>query len=200
VGGRRHRPCRARRATARAALGRQVSATADGLAGAGGHIWLVGRHDVANEYARPVVYRWTGTTWQFFAGPYRRLTVDATIAASPRGDLWMLSMPDRHHGHVILYHWNGSAWSQAARPSSLSGQPMELNSWLTFDGHDGVWPGGAAHWAGKRWINAVRVVMPPQENAGMNVSVSPIPGTRSTWGIGGAWRCSGAVSDAPGIS
>ncbi len=168
----------------------QVGTSVEDLAGAGRHVWLVGRRDVAHVYVRPAIYRWTGTTWQFFDGPYRRLTVDPTIAASPRGDLWMQSMPDRHHGHVILYHWNGSAWSATVPPSRLSGQPMELDSWLTFDGHDGVWSGATAHWDGRRWINAARVDVVPTEPAGMNVFVAPVPGTRSTWGIGNGWRCS----------
>jgi hypothetical protein len=88
-----------------------------------------------------------------------------------------------------LYHLHAGAWNAVVAPYRIDGQPVHMNSWLTYDGHDGVWSGGTAHWTGKRWINAFGVALPFDRPASMNVYIAPIPGTKSTWGIGNGDRC-----------
>lgn len=152
------------------------------LAGAGNQVWLIGCKG-NTETCRPAAFRWSGTQWRAVPGPYGRLTVDPTIAVSPAGELWIQSLPP-HKGHVVLYHWRAGKWHTIVAPIRL-----EYQSWLTYDGHHGVWSGATAHWTGRRWINAMQVALPDQNQGSMTAFVAPVPGTTSTWGLGNGSPC-----------
>jgi hypothetical protein len=171
----------------------QVPTALSGLAAAGGHVWLVGEHDVSAStgYGRPQIFTWTGLRWSYVAGPYGRVAIFPAIAASPRGELWLESA-SRRRPRIVIYHWNGSAWSHLVPPATLSGQPVIIpGDLLAYDAHQGVWLGGTMHWDGSRWINTARVAIPTSESGLVQFYVAPEPGTFSTWGIGNGWFCAG---------
>ena len=93
----------------------QVPTDVQELAGSRNHVWLVGQ-DSARTYARPVVFRWTGAQWAKFPGPYGRRTLFPTIAATPSGGLWLLSLASTRRASTLLYRWRAGAWSRIVAP------------------------------------------------------------------------------------
>lgn len=173
--------------------GKWVATTAPtwvhGMASVKGRAWVTGTNAITGISGRAGLYQWTGTRWSFVRGPYARVSVDAALVGSPRGELWVQRLtPD---GRAIIYHRARGRWNHFSFPSTVSGLPLVPNSLVTFDGHQGFWSGGDAHWDGRRWINALRVALPPSPPYGMSGPVAPIPKTLSTWGLGFVSHCRG---------
>jgi hypothetical protein len=155
------------------------------LSGAGRQVAAIGCK-TSVYICHPSAFQWTGGRWHAISGPYRRRTEFPTIAVSPAGELWIQSMPVRH-GSVIFYNRRSGKWHTAVAPNKQAGQFMGYEEVLTYDGHQGVWSGASSHWTGKRWISTLLVAT--SEPASMTARIAPIPGTASTWGLGGGAPC-----------
>lgn len=153
----------------------QVPTDVQELAGSRNHVWLVGQ-DSARTYARPVVFRWTGAQWAKFPGPYGRRTLFPTIAATPSGGLWLLSLASTRRASTLLYRWRAGAWSRIVVPSAFGN-----SNGLVADGFAGVWVGSTGHWTGRQWINTSRIAPTPRGAWALSAPVAVVQGMRSAW-------------------
>lgn len=153
----------------------QVPTDVQEVAGSRTRVWLVGQ-DSVRTYARPVVFRWTGTQWARFPGPYNRITLFPTIAPTPGGGLWLLSLAPTRRKPTLLYHWSSGSWSRIVAPRSLGN-----SNGLVADGFGGVWVGSTGHWTGSRWIDTSQIAPAPRGAWALSAPVAAVPGLRSAW-------------------
>jgi hypothetical protein len=151
-----------------------------GLDGEGHQFWLATQeHGLAP--GRTSVLRWTGSGWQDMGLPDTRKLWWPQVAVSAGGQAWVEDIPA--HGASWVSHWTGRRWQKIKVPATADGRPVSITNVMTYDGHDGVWFQGTAHWTGVRWT--VPALGPyPLSVLAMQAPVAPIPDTRGTWGIG----------------
>jgi len=153
----------------------QVPTNVQELAGARNHVWLVGQASDRTR-ARPTVFRWTGARWAKFPGPYGRRTLFPTIAATPGGGLWLLSLAATHGERTLLFRWRAGVWSRVLVPRDFGS-----SNGLVPDGFAGVWIGSTGHWTGRRWINTSRISPTPRGAWALSAPVAAVPGMRRAW-------------------
>jgi hypothetical protein len=155
------------------------------ITAAGKHVYAlaVSGYRAQDQAFMPVLYERSQGRW-LRRGQVRTRLSNPVLAASSASDVWIWGHPAGRAGRAgrgMLYHWNGVSLSNVAVPARLF-----TNDGLTADGHGGVWAGPYAHWTGSRWVSLGADVA--QFN-GLSTALAPVPGTRSTWLVGGlAWH------------
>ncbi|HET7012726.1 MAG TPA: hypothetical protein VFI65_02375 [Streptosporangiaceae bacterium] len=150
-------------------------------------IWTIDRTRGARSQA---IVHWNGTTW-------RRMPVEpalpagadlSAIAAISDSDIWVGgSGPNSKHGsYELLRHWNGRAWVADNPAVKLTSRQRFVED-LVSDGTGGIWDLASSgnyddspllrHFSHGRWQAPVKVDW-------ILISLAPIPGTASTWGVG----------------
>jgi hypothetical protein len=124
----------------------------------------------------PAIYVGEASGLHKMAAPKGRIGVFPQIAASSRGNIWLLAPALSRHKAGYLDYWNGHTWSSRAIPDRLT-----IYSWgFSYDYHSGVWLSPYAHWTGRRWV-ATNPAGPTSQYE-LNY-VAAIPGSASTWAI-----------------
>ncbi len=178
-----------------------------GLADAAGRAWILGLTGIRVRTphqltGRLVVFRSVRGRWQQVPVPSPQVTDDPVvlpqITGAPDGDVWLLqSVPARKTSRGTLYHWNGARWALIAEPASADGRSMSGDGLLSYDGNDGIWA-GLAHWTGRQWVNVYRVGPGPAYQTFLGPAAG-IPGSGSSWAVGGTGGFIGTVPSGPGV-
>lgn len=188
-----------------------------GLADVGSAIWLVGAagchagsSGLGSGIGRLVVFPQKGTAWERASKPaapvrYTSCLDSPQLAVGAHGTVWILSMPPSQQGpqggqalNATLLEWNGVHWTQVVVPARSTGHLLGAVDQLTYDGHDGVWLGPFAHWTGQRWVN-VDQLGPGQPGAIYLGATAAIPGSGSSWAVGGCGAFLLARPSGPGV-
>jgi hypothetical protein len=149
-----------------------------GITAAGNHVYAIAVSALrpADQTFVPMLYERLRGRWVRRAVVNHRLS-NPLLAASSVSDVWIWGHLPGPHAPGVLYHWNGARLQQVAVPASLVTTDV-----LTADGHGGVWAGPFAHWTGEKWIS---FRADAQRLEGMLTALAPIPGTKTTWLVGG---------------
>jgi hypothetical protein len=181
-----------------------------GLAEVDGDVWLAGvsgcgagSGGLGAGSGRLVVLRQKATGWQAVsAEPVAISTSCLTppqLAAGAPGTAWILSLPAAAgQPPGALFYWNGLRWADVAVPARSAGQPLGAVDQLTYDGSGGAWAGPFAHWTGRRWIN-VDQLGPGQPSAIQLGVAAAIPGSGSSWAVGGSGAFLVTTPSGPGV-
>jgi hypothetical protein len=188
-----------------------------GLADVSGTIWVVGAAGchagsggLGSGIGRLIVFRQKGAGWESASTPeapvrYTSCTDSPQLAVGAHGAAWILSMPPGLQGpqggqalQATLLAWNGVRWTQGAVPARSAGHRLGVVDQLTYDGHDGVWLGPFAHWTGRRWLN-VDQLEPGQAGTIYLGATAAMPGSGSSWAVGGSGAFLLARPSGPGV-
>jgi hypothetical protein len=143
------------------------------ITGAGRYVWIL-----SNSGA---IYAATNGGLEQIASPPGSLGIFPQIAASPRGQLWLLALLEATgHKPDKLDYWNGHAWTRSTVP--FRSKRLSYGSWgFIFDDHNGVWLGPYTHWTGHRWVRT----SPAAPTSALELmEVSAVPGSASAWAVG----------------
>ena len=103
--------------------------------------WAVGYTNPSALYPKPLIERWTGTSWQPVKAPSRAYANYLyAVDAKNSSDIWAVGYTNGPSGFATLaLHWNGSAWSLGTTANPYPG----------FDQFFGVSyvPGTSTFWA-----------------------------------------------------
>jgi hypothetical protein len=162
----------------------QVAGLAAGIAGARGHAWILSQRAIRDlngphMSSLPALYEGDGSGVHQVAAPVGRIGVFPQIAASPKGQLWVLAPAVSRHRQDALDAWNGHQWITHGIPAAS--KDLFYGSWgFTYDDHDGVWLGPYTHWTGHRWIRTD----PGGPTTAYELNyVTAIPGSASAWAV-----------------
>lgn len=129
-------------------------------------VWAVGQQNYSpNPAMKPLAAHWNGSAWAVTDAPFvgNRFNQLLGVSARAPGDVWAVGTWRNTSStfHVLIQHWNGSAWS--AVPAADPGNNDELlavaalsanNVWAVGDRHD---PASDTqqplimHWNGSAW-------------------------------------------------
>jgi hypothetical protein len=145
----------------------------------GSRVWLLSESSANSPTStgKAQVYESTGAGLHQIASLGRRLGIFPQLAASPKGQVWILDGSTGSHARQALSYWNGRKWSTQLIPSRF-----DFGSWgFVFDDQDGVWLGPYTHWTGRKWL-ATSPAGPTEAYELMEVA--PIPASASAWAVG----------------
>jgi len=166
--------------------------------------WAVGR------WANPaddagfdmLAERWNGITWTRVPAP-GVLHFDETalaVSASGAADAWAVGYTrviSNRRTRTIAFHWNGTAWSIVATPST-SGRDDRLSGVVDF-GATNAWAAGAGnnqplveHWDGTSWQPVALPALGPSGSTGGLTSLSAVSAS-DIWAMGTVSSLSGTT-------
>lgn len=155
------------------------------IAGGGRQVWIVSAPSgtsCARNTFHPLVSRLDGTRLVTLPAPERTVGW-ASLAASPRGRLWLMAGDVNHTSHSRLDYWTGTRWIRRALPAAASDER------LAYDGHGGVWADADAHWTGKRWVFPISCDL----SAPCPGDATPVAGSTSVWALSTAANSNNAT-------
>jgi hypothetical protein len=162
----------------------QIPGAAGAVAGAGRHAWILAQHAIKDlngphMSGLAAIYSGDASGLHPSTAPAGRMGIFPQLAASPRGQLWLLAPGLSGHDFGGVDYWNGRGWVRHRIPTA---NDVTFGSWgFTFDDQRGVWLGPYLHWTGSRWIST-NPHGPTQAYELM--FVAPIPGSASAWAVG----------------
>jgi hypothetical protein len=145
----------------------------------GSRVWVLSEPsaDSPTSTGKAQAYESTGAGLHQIASPGRRLGIFPQLAASPKGQVWILDGDTGSHARQALSYWNGRKWSTQLIPNRF-----DFGSWgFVFDDQDGVWLGPYTHWTGRKWV-ATSPSGPTEAYELMEVA--PVPRSASAWAVG----------------
>jgi hypothetical protein len=174
-------------------------------------VWAVGpgegaADEMSLQGSRPVVAHWDGTRWSAMRAPSPPgpgLSELVGIDASAPHDVWAVGDADTGRlnsaggaiVHVLVEHWNGSAWRIVPAPDLSASAENQLRDVAVIAPND-VWAvgfgmaGNAAvplieHWDGSSWVivPSPDVITP---NGGAVLSGVAAVGPTDVWAVGSA--------------
>ncbi|WP_343948806.1 hypothetical protein [Nonomuraea longicatena] len=119
-----------------------------GAASAGDTIWVAATRFADGEITATRLLTWSGGKWTVkHSTP--SLVID--LAAGPRGEAWIATLPDNEGGRGDVLHWNGRRWR------SFGSEAVHYLNGIAVANRDDLWAvtqsAGRAltHWNGTAW-------------------------------------------------
>lgn len=160
--------------------------------------WAVGEtRQSGYSSGTPLTLHWDGASWHPVAPPSGITGKLLAVAVSSPTDVWAVG--DDNHGHPLVLHSAGAAWSSVPVPQF--GSSMHLRGVRAFSPTD-VWAVGddsastlTLHWNGVAWTR----LMSPNPDANSNIlhAVAGF-GSSNLWAVGQQTRSKTSTGVPPG--
>ncbi len=161
--------------------------------------WAVGGTDWSGS--EPMIYQWNGTSWteQTVPAPPSGGFLDSVTVISAT-DAWAAGQTGGGPGNgqgagdrTLIYHWNGTAWTQVPCPtpapggglsgiSGTSANDVWAVGWTGTSSNDGTLRTLILHWNGMKWSR----VPSPSDAPGVRVRLSAVAALSASnaWAVG----------------
>jgi hypothetical protein len=107
------------------------------------NVWTVGVSRSIGEDFRPLVARWTGSSWAVVSTPFSNQGIELyDVETTGPDDVWIAGA--RTTGGGFVAHWDGTEWMEVTAPSIGSFAVLATDDIYGFGG-------SISHWDGTAW-------------------------------------------------